>query len=427
MRCTLFGIGDAAVVSPMLHLTKKRHSVTNPNHQWGRTLTAVGFAAVAVIVGACSGTGSAIPSANQTFTNGYDAGTPPPKYAFSFQTVDAPQGQNDTRITGIDERPDMVAGVTGTAPQNFDGLVAHTPYPSSTGYREFRARNYPGAVGTYMAAMFSAFYQAGTVFSPPPNRNLQCTTCGVLYYGKGSGSGYGRGRGCSGGGCQWTFFQDPNEGTGACAVTEVLGIAATDIVVGYYKPKMRGCGTQAFEAYVGPDGESFADFHVPNADPYTTKATGENEKGNVVGTALFGGVTKGWYYVDASYCTRLMAPRSTATYPLGINWEDQIVGYYVDGQQHTHGFLLQNPASAKRVWQTIDEPQAHNFTVVSDINTHHYITGWYKDESGRTHGFVGTCKSCQPGSRQRQRQDPMPAPDLEGPRCSSKGMGRRTL
>lgn len=391
---------------------------------------AVGFAAVAVIVAACSSTGT-IPSSTQAFRNSIEDGTPPPAYTFKYTTVDAPRGEGNTRVTGIDERPDMILGITGSTHNTYDSLVAHTPNPSETGYHEFRPRSYPGAAGTYMSAMSSAFYQGGTVFSPKPNSHLQCTTCGVTYYGKGSGTGYGDGNGCNGGPCQWTFVQDPSEGTGRCAVTEVLGMAYSDIVVGFYKTGAHDCGSQAFEAYSSPSGQQFADFDVPNADPYTAKATALNEKGEVVGTALFDGVTKGWYYVDASYCTRLSAPKSTATYFLGINWEDQIVGYYVDQKQATHGFILFNPASSQRVWETIDAPGADNYTVVSDINTHHYITGWYRAVRGRMHGFVGACTSCnkQKGGSGSAEPigDSVSAPDSEKARCTEKGMGRQRL
>jgi probable HAF family extracellular repeat protein len=137
----------------------------------------------------------------------------------------------------------------------------------------------------------------------------------------------------------------------------------------------------------------FVDFQVPGADPNTTQATAVNEKGQTVGTAGFSGVPLGWYYDDTSYSTKLSMPGSTGTYPMGINWEGQVVGYYTDYQQNTHGFLLLNPGAppSEQTWETIDEPNASNYTVVSHINTHRYITGWYKDSNGHLHGFVGTC------------------------------------
>lgn len=318
--------------------------------------------------------------------------TPPP-YTFTFQPVDFTKGGSDSRVTAIDERPVSVVGVNGTSPSNYSSWSAHTPYPQSTAYREFRPKNYPGAGGTYLSAMTSSFYQAGTVFSPPPNGNLTCTTCGVMHYNRGVGTGYNSG--CGTATCLWTFFQDPNEGTGPCAVTEVLGLATSALAVGYYLQGASSCGSQAFEVTFGILGAVFVDFDVPGADPNTTEATGVNEKGQAVGTAEFDGASEGWYFDDALYSTKLAVPGSSGTYPMGVNWQGQVVGYYTDGQENTHGFLLLNPSAppSEQTWETVDAPGADGYTVVSHMNTHHYITGWYKDANARLHGFVGTCIS----------------------------------
>lgn len=358
-----------------------------------RRLTAFAFAAVAITIAACSGNGATgSPSQQLPMTKREHPSTPPP-YSFTFQPVDFPKGGSDSRVTAIDERPVGVLGVNGTTPGTYSSWSAHTPFPSSTAYREFRPKNYSGAAGTYLSAMTSSFYQAGTVFSPPPNSNLTCTTCGVVHYNKGSGTGYNSGCGITS--CLWTLFQDPNEGTGNCAVTEVTGLASSSLVVGYYLQGASSCGSQAFEATFGDGITLFVDFDVPGADPNTTEATGVNEKGQTVGTAEFNGVTEGWYYDDTLYSTKLAAPGSTGTYPMGVNWQGQAVGYYIDSQQNVHGFLLLNPAAAtsEQIWETVDEPLADSYTVVSHMNTHHYITGWYKDANGHLHGFVGTCTS----------------------------------
>jgi hypothetical protein len=358
-----------------------------------RKLAAVVFAVVAVVAGACSGNGPTASSGQQlpTVKRGHPS-TPPP-YTFTFQPVDYKQGGSDSRVTGITEKANVIVGLNGTTPNSYSSWTAHTPLPLSTAYREFRTKNYPGAAGTYMSTMTNAFYQAGTVFSPPPNGNLACTTCGIVHYNQGSGTGYNGGCGITA--CLWTFIQDPNEGTGICAVTEVLGLAGTSLVVGYYEKGASSCGSQAFEASASVSGETFADFNVPGADPNTTQATGVNEKGQTVGSAEFSGLAEGWYYDAALYSTQLAAPGSTGTYPLGINWEGQVVGYYTDSKQNSHGFLLLNPAAppSQQIWETVDEPVAVNYTVVSAINTHRSITGWYKDAYGHLHGFVGTCTS----------------------------------
>lgn len=382
--------------------------MTHPSRSWNRqNLAALAFAAVAVTVGACSGGGPTSWS-SRALPNLKGTKATPPTYTFTFEPVDYTQGGINSRVTAIDERANVIVGLNGNSKGTYNSWVADSPGPSQTGYREFRTRDFPGAASTYMSALSNAFYQAGTVFSPPPSKSLACTACGIVYYGKGSGTDYGGG--CSGTRqCRWTFIEDPNEGTYSCALTEVLGIAGSNFVVGYYATGASNCGWQGFEAYYDANGQYYADFDVPGADPDTTEATGVNELGDVVGSAEFGGVTKGWLYIDAAYCGGLMAPGSEATYPLGVNWQDEVVGYYQDSSEQTHGFLLLNPTveASEQVWQTIDDPLASGETVVKAINTHHYITGWYKDAYGNIGGFVGTCTDCKHGDAGRRDAGPV--------------------
>jgi len=371
-----------------------------------RNLAAIAFAAIAVGIGACSGNGTTS-SSNQLLPKVKSDHSTPPPYTFTFAPVDYTLGGDQTRVNGIDERSAIVVGVSGTGPSSYSSWTAHTPLPLSTGFREFRTHDYPGASGTYMAAMSSGFYQAGTVFSPPPSGGLACNACGVVHYNQGIGSGYD-GDKCGSTQCEWTFMVDPNEGSGQCAVTQVTGLGGLNMVVGYYQQGASSCGTQAFEGYYNSSGTYFADFSVPGADSNTTEATGMNEEGETVGVAQFNGHTAGWYYKEAEYCTDLSAPNSKATYPTGVNWQDQVVGYYVDSSQNTHGFMLLNPdaPASSQVWETVDDPLASGYTMVSHINTHHTITGWYKDASGGIHGFVGTCTSsnCNTGGSQVKRE-----------------------
>jgi hypothetical protein len=389
-----------------------------------RNLAALSFAAIAVTIAACSSSGTAS-SPNQLLpkVDKGRASTPPP-FTFTFQPVDYTPGGSTTRVTAIDERANMIVGLNGNSPSTYSSWTAHTPLPLSTAYRDFELKNYPGAAGTYMASMSDGYHQAGTVFSPPPSGGLQCGACGIVHYNKGSGVGYTSGI-CGSGPCEWTFLEDPNEGTGNCAVTQVLGISSQNLVVGYYQNGGSSCGSQAFEGYFNSSGEYFADFDVPGADPNTTQATAVNQEGDVVGTAQFSGQPQGWYYRETAYCT-LSAPNSIATYPLGINWEDQIVGYYEDGNQHSHGFLLLNPAATppEQIWETVDDPLADHYTVINHIDTHHYITGWYKDTYGNEHGFVGTCTSqkCTTGGSQSRESGSRQHGDGKSSRCISNSV-----
>lgn len=379
-----------------------------------RNVAAIIFIAVAIAVSACSGNGNAT-SSNQELPRspGNGSSTPTPAPIWTFLTVDNAAGGN-SRITGINNATTPHAiGLNGTTHADYHSWTVHAPYTSFD-----LGNNYPSpnANGTYISAIAdsNANYEAGTVFSPPPNSMLNCTTCGITYYGPGSGTSYGgpAGTGCGYTACMWTFIQDPSEGSGSCAVTAALGLGDSQIVVGYYETGNSNCGYQAFESHYFPStGESFVDFNVPNAAPNTTEATAVNGLGDVTGIATFGSSTEGWFYADGLYCTGLMVPGAAYTYPLGINWSDDIVGYYQDTNTppQVHGFMLYRPSSPTNlVWvNPIDEPNAYQsaYTVVSGASNHRTITGWYKDQSSKLHGFIATCLSdCGKSPSQSERK-----------------------
>jgi hypothetical protein len=73
------------------------------------------------------------------------------------------------------------------------------------------------------------------------------------------------------------------------------------------------------------------------------------------------------------------------TYPLGINDNGEIVGYWDGNSVQRHGFYRSMSAQLS----TIDVPGALS-TVTLEINNRGQIAGNYEDASGLIHGFVDT-------------------------------------
>jgi probable HAF family extracellular repeat protein len=69
------------------------------------------------------------------------------------------------------------------------------------------------------------------------------------------------------------------------------------------------------------------------------------------------------------------------TYPFGLNNRGQIVGWFYDATQHTHGFLKDGTT-----FTTIDVPGALS-TIAYGINTAGQIVGSFQDATG-FHGFL---------------------------------------
>jgi hypothetical protein len=122
-------------------------------------------------------------------------------------------------------------------------------------------------------------------------------------------------------------------------------------------------------------------------------ATGVNGKNHIVGSMVTAnGTAESWLLLNGKYY-EFAYPGAVRTTALGLNWQDNIVGAYVDASGKTHGFIYSYPDSAHRAWQTIDEPNAVDFTVIYSINDHDAFVGDYADAAGRYHGFLATPQS----------------------------------
>jgi hypothetical protein len=182
---------------------------------------------------------------------------------------------------------------------------------------------------------------------------------------------------------RWKILADPNEGSGKNAVTEILGVNDSDYAVGYYT---NNSGTNVpFELNI--PSRSYTNLSPPGA--LNAEATGINQRDDIAGSVQTSNGVKAFYVRAGTYYEDAY-PKATATYGLSLNYQDQIVGDYVDSSGATHGFVLTYPAnvSAKQIWQSVDEPNARYGTWITGINQHATICGYYIDASGTQHGFV---------------------------------------
>lgn len=128
-----------------------------------------------------------------------------------------------------------------------------------------------------------------------------------------------------------------------------------------------------------------ATYAPPNA--VAAVASGINGKGDICGYMTnTNGVVLSWFYKDGYY-TEYVYPGAISTTAFALNWQDQIVGSYIDAAGATHGFILSFPRTIHATWQSIDFPGATSSEVRS-INDHVDVVGSYVDAAGSTHGFL---------------------------------------
>ncbi|MBV9718719.1 MAG: hypothetical protein JOZ77_05340 [Candidatus Eremiobacteraeota bacterium] len=279
---------------------------------------------------------------------------------FKFTTVDDPNSETNA-VTGINQLSKIV-GIYGGG----EGSSIPETYTSQPPYTKFRSENDPGAQGTVATSLSSNKIVAGYVIDP---NNLGGTWGFVRIQGL------------------WTLLEDPNEGTGNNAITEILGINDSEQAVGFYT-NSTGVSV-AFELAVPT--ETYTDLTPPEAQ--NSYATGIDGKGNIVGwETTSGSVSASSFFLQTGTYYPLSYPGSTQTKALSLNWQDEVVGNYVDRSGDTHGFMLIGPTkgSGAQFWQKIDDPNAEGGTWVTGINNHDDICGYYVDGKGVQHGFVAT-------------------------------------
>ena len=189
--------------------------------------------------------------------------------------------------------------------------------------------------------------------------------------------------GYSDGGCPFGFLL-PRGGTfstidvGGNVITQSAeGINNSGFIVGFFvRP--------AFGFYGFLLTTFFDTFQIPPGP--VTQARGINDRGQIVGWYQDANQKSHGFLRSEDTFTTLDVPGSSSTSAYGINNHGQIVGdYTVSGDPNAaHGFLLQENA-----FTMIDVPDSSG-TVVNGINNSSQIVGEYKDADQRWHCFFAT-------------------------------------
>jgi probable HAF family extracellular repeat protein len=129
-------------------------------------------------------------------------------------------------------------------------------------------------------------------------------------------------------------------------------------------------------------GGNYTILHDPFAGPLGTRATGINDRGQIVGIYWdSNNIPHGFLYNRGSYTTLTHPSAVTGTFAYGINDGGQVVGRYATGVSN-YGFLFNGTTYAP-----INVPSAKD-TVAMGINNASEIVGYYDDSTGTHGGFL---------------------------------------
>lgn len=288
---------------------------------------------------------------------------------YQFKTLNDNADPTFNQLLGINNHG-VIAGyfgsgtvVNGTLHPN-KGYTLSQPY----GQGNYTNENFPGSVQTQVTAL-----------------NNSGNTAGFWVDGAGNNFGFIRWHG------GFTSYQDPHTASSnGVLINQLLGINNKGIAVGFYTDS--NGNNHAYKL----DQNKNTFIEIPTATipaAVSVMATGINNNGDVVGTytdangTMHGFLLKGNTVSVFDYTG---IANVTSTTFLGINNADQIVGTFTVGTGSTaqmHGFLLSNPLHHAQ-WQTIDDPNGVGTTTINGLNDNADLVGFYVDGNGNTDGFL---------------------------------------
>src|SRR5271165_6297949 len=277
--------------------------------------------------------------------------------SYSFLSVASPGDPAFTQLLGINNSS-TIAGYygDGTAIANH-GFTLVLP-------NSFTPENFPGATQTQVIGINNTGWTAGFyVDSATP-----AVTHGFTFNG--------------------TSFATVDAPT--TAFNQLLGINNGLTAVGYSSLDPAG---MILQKSFSESGGSFAylDGFLP-AGTTNNQAVGLNNAGLVVGFYTDSmGVPHG-YLLNGSSLTTLNYPGSMNTSAFGINNNGLIVGIYTDSGGVQHGFTYNGTT-----WQTFDDPNGVGTTVINGVNDLGQLVGFYVNGNNATIGFLAT-PTPEPGS-----------------------------
>jgi hypothetical protein len=281
--------------------------------------------------------------------------------SFRFQTFDNPADPTFNNLLGINNEG-LIAGFYGSGDAGHPNQGYLLTPPNS-----FTPVNIPSEAQTQLTGLNDTGITVG-YFYPTNNGVLLDNQFG--FYEKAG---------------LFTAVNNPKTPTqpnpGVLIENQLMGVNNKDIAVGFYND---ASGNSHGYTYNIDTGAFSADINDPAAVSTVTAAI--NEAGLLVGfyTDSAGGIHG---FVDSQgHFTTVDAPGSTMTELLGVNNWGVAVGETVVGGV-THGLIFDTGTGA---FITLDDPNASDFTLFNGLNDNGQIVGFYSDAADNTHGLLLT-------------------------------------
>jgi hypothetical protein len=281
--------------------------------------------------------------------------------SYSFQTIDNPRDLTFNQLLGINDEGQIV-GYFGS------GAAGHPNkgYVIPAGSRYFVNENFPGSVQTQVTGENNRGVTVGFWSNTNMGVGMDANFAWVDVNG---------------------HFRNANYPTGNAAspaVDQLLGVNDSDIAVGFYTDASGNNHGYEYNINTG----RLSQVVDPNAPGTSLTAAAINDLGHVAGAYTAPDGNTDGFLLSHGHLTDLAAPGASSTMALGVNNFDEVVGVFVpsgnasalDGFTWTpqHGFTV------------INDPHGVGTTTVNGVNDRGQLVGFYVDANGNTDGFLAT-------------------------------------
>jgi hypothetical protein len=313
--------------------------------------TTVRVAVAAVASGLLAAGAVALPAAASASTS---IGT----VHYGFRTLDNANDVTFNQLLGINDAG-LIAGYFGSGAQDHPNK-GYLLLPGHGRSRYFN-ENFPGSVQTQVTGLNNRGVTVG-FWSDTNNANLSNANFGFYAI-----DGH------------FHTVNVPTSENGTPPVNQLLGVNDHDIAVGFWTDA-QGVN-HGYEYNIRAN--TFTPVLYSPAPQASVTATAINNEGDVAGFAAGTSSTVGFIRTRSGHITSFAFPGSSSTMALGINQYDEVVGTYTIGTS-MHGFTW----TQRGGFTTVDDPQGAGTTTINGVNEHGSLVGFYVDGNGNTDGFL---------------------------------------
>lgn len=276
---------------------------------------------------------------------------------YSYQTIDNAGDPNFNQLLGINDSG-VIAGYFGdgsVVPNN--GYTLTAPY----GPANYSLENFPASAQTQVTGINNPGETVGFYIDGVGNQHGFYNIGGVFHSVDNPAS-----------------LPAP---TGGVTTNQLLAVNNAGMAAGFYVSPSSG---NTFGETYDTLNNTFHAVNLGNGAIDVTAAA-INDAGIVGGFYTNGATNSTGYILNGSVLTLVQDPLGVSTQVLGLNNKGLADGDYVDSAGNMHGFIY-NLVSGQ--YATVDDPFAANGTTLNGLNDNNQLTGFYVDGNNITHGLL---------------------------------------